>query len=130
MSKTKTLIVTFLIAILAVAAASVTISTKAATRPEPAYTIRIQTVLYVGDMEPIDCSSKAKFSSSDETIAYVDEDGFIVAAAPGEAVITVKEGKKSNNIEIYVPNGCIPGDHNYQINDDKAFECSKCHDIK
>lgn len=109
---------------------SLTYQADAATLKSNNVKIRIQTVLYVGDMDVIDCSEKAKITSSDKNIAYIDEDGFIVAAAPGEAVITVKDGKQTQTIEIFVPKGCIPGDHNYQTDKNGKTICSKCGNTK
>lgn len=109
-----------------------TVSAHAATTPEKKSNVKIQiqTVLYVGDMDVIDCSEKAVCKSSDESVVYIDEDGFMVAAAPGEAIITVKDGKNSQKISIYVPNECIPGDHDFHVNKNGSLECSKCHKVK
>lgn len=126
--KNKTLTMATILAIgaIIIAVYGLTTNANAATLPNN-ITIEIKTVLYVGDMEVIDCSDKTVCTSSDDSVAYIDEDGFIVAAAPGEAIITVKDGKNTSQIPVYVPNVCAPGDHNYSSNKDGKLTCSKCN---
>ena len=63
-----------------------------------------QIVDYTTNPSEIKNDKKAKFKSSDEEIATVDDTGKITANAEGECVITVKVGAKKDTLKVTVKN--------------------------
>lgn len=61
-------------------------------------------------LDPADSTDEVLFSSADESVATVDENGKIVAVAPGNTVITVTCGKASAECLVHCDFEVIPED--------------------
>ncbi len=80
-----------------------------ATVKNPTLTLKAADVVAVGATEQITAtvkpaSTKVTFTSSDETIAKVDEKGVVTGVKAGEVTITAKAGKTSKEVKMAVKN--------------------------
>ena len=106
-----------------------------ATVKNPSLTLKAADVVAVGATEQITAtvkpaSTKVTFTSSDETIAKVDEKGLVTGVKAGEVTITAKAGKTSEEVKMTVKNYVLKAVKQTKANEFEATIIGATKNIK
>ena len=106
-----------------------------ATVKNPSLTLKAADVVAVGATEQITAtvkpaSTKVTFTSSDETIAKVDEKGAVTGVKAGEVTITAKAGKTSKEVKMAVKNYVLKAVKQTKANEFEATIIGATKNIK
>ena len=105
------------------------------TVKNPSLTLKAANEVAVGATEPITATvkpanTKVTFTSSDETIAKVDEKGVVTGVKAGEVTITAKAGKTTKTVTMSVKNVILKDVKQASKNTITATITGKTADIK